>query len=113
MKVFRQVLVREIEEACGFEIGVIGYAELRAVSTEPIYGNLSEGALGAVADSDKALVVYPGASNVMTEDQYHHELMHLHLKHVQRAPLLVTPDPKFSTLAAYFDTTLLHLGPNG
>ncbi len=104
-----QVLAREIEEACGFEIEVICLTELRALSTEPIYGDLSEGVPGAVVDFDKALIVYPSASNVMTEDQYHHELMHLHLKHVQKAPLLVTPKPKFRSLAAYIDNQCEHL----
>ena len=104
-----QQLVHQIEGASNLEVEVLSEADFRAQTTEPVFGDVFEGKPGAVADFDKAFVLYPGDSNALNIDEYHHELMHLYLKLVRREPLLVTPDTKFSQFAAYLDNQVEHL----
>ncbi len=104
-----QELVCEVEGACGFDIEVLSYAAFREQATEPIFGDISVGVPGAVADVDKAFILYPGEANSLAPDDYHHELLHLKLKLVRGEPALVTLDPKFSQFAAHIDNQADHM----
>lgn len=103
-----QQLVRQIEDASNLEVEVLSEADFRMQATEPVFGDVFDGKPGAVADFDKAFVLYPGESNTLSMDEYHHELLHLHLTLVRMEPTLVTPDAKFSQFAAYLNNQVEH-----
>ena len=104
-----QSLVREIEEACGFEIQVRQQEEFLQNVSGPVSGNIFPNSPGSISDIDKAVIVYPQAENTLTDDDYHHELLHLHRKLVQRQPELVTAVEKKRQVAAYLDNQIEHM----
>lgn len=103
-----QELVREIEGTSGLDIEVMSYSDFCEMTDEPIYGDITDNAPGSVADFDKAFVLYPGSTNNLSSDDYHHELLHLHLKHVLRVPTIVTGEA-YSRFAAYLDNQVDHM----
>lgn len=107
---FCQVLVKGIEAASGLEVQVMSGKEFRDSYDGPIFGGALPDKPEAVKSPEHALVLFPRKKLALTFDEYHHELLHLHIAHVHGQPEIRASDPdQFGHLAGNLDNEIDHL----
>lgn len=99
-----QLIVREIEEAAGFEIQVKHNSERKHK-----IGNPGDATVGAIPGYSSAVIEYDNALADVTQADYAHELMHLHRVYVQRVPHLFAKKELHWNAVAAIENQLEHV----
>ena len=103
-------LVEEIEAASGLEVKVLSGQEFRDSYQGPVFGGALPNKPEAVSSPDHDLVLYPGEELSLTHDDYHHELLHLHIAHVRGQPEIRAVEPeRDGQMAGMLNNELDHL----
>jgi hypothetical protein len=106
---YHRRLVDEIEQAFGLRIDVLATREALRSREVAVVAEFTDSCPGSVACFDKAWILYPGEVNRLTDDEYLHELLHLHGYLVLGIPHVAARDPRNAEFISILENQIQHI----